>query len=202
MKTMVDRKAHLTVPIGKGHATRTPGVGPRSRHASGNQVAPIRIQRSEDDQTLRKSRESGAARHPRLYDGRAGVEEGDHSRFEAHADRNPPSTGIDGRSLMSRIRRSSSRKRLRPPIRTRPTRVPIAAASPSRPAREQRDRRWHRAGSTGGPAADRMRRPGRADGSVPPATYSLHVHPSDAVSFRISPVLPPPELPEVAGYAR
>jgi hypothetical protein len=39
------------------------------------------------------------------------------------------------------------------------------------------------------------------DGSTHP-TYSLHVEPSNAVSFRISPVLPPPELPEVAGYAR
>jgi hypothetical protein len=33
-------------------------------------------------------------------------------------------------------------------------------------------------------------------------TYSLHVSPSNEVSFRISPVLPPPELPEVAGRAR
>jgi hypothetical protein len=32
-------------------------------------------------------------------------------------------------------------------------------------------------------------------------TYSLHVSPSNEVSFRISPVLPPPELPTVAGRA-
>jgi hypothetical protein len=32
-------------------------------------------------------------------------------------------------------------------------------------------------------------------------TYSLHVDPSNEVSFRISPVLPPPELPAVAGRA-
>jgi hypothetical protein len=36
------------------------------------------------------------------------------------------------------------------------------------------------------------------DGSTHP-TYSLHVDPSNEVSFRISPVLPPPELPAVAG---
>jgi hypothetical protein len=39
------------------------------------------------------------------------------------------------------------------------------------------------------------------DGSTHP-TYSLHVDPSNEVSFRISPVLPPPELPAVAGRAR
>ncbi len=33
-------------------------------------------------------------------------------------------------------------------------------------------------------------------------TYSLHVGPSNEVSFRISPVLPPPELPQVATRAR
>lgn len=32
-------------------------------------------------------------------------------------------------------------------------------------------------------------------------TYSLHVSPSNEVSFRISPVLPPPGLPTVAGRA-
>jgi hypothetical protein len=39
------------------------------------------------------------------------------------------------------------------------------------------------------------------DGSTHP-TYSLHISPSNEVSFRISPVLPPPELPEAAGRAR
>ena len=36
------------------------------------------------------------------------------------------------------------------------------------------------------------------DGSMQ-KTYSLHVSPSDEVSFRIQPVLPPPRLPQEAG---
>jgi hypothetical protein len=40
-----------------------------------------------------------------------------------------------------------------------------------------------------------------SDGSTH-RTYSLHVSPSNEVSFRISPVLPPPELPQMAVRAR